>query len=317
MAPEPEISVVVASVGRATRLAFLLEALEEQTIARDRYEVIVVRGRGPDDPAGDLDGLGATVVESGLGGPGELRNKGVAHARAPLVAFTDDDCRPAPDWLERLLEAAGREGGDLVLQGRTEPDPDELRRLHGLARSQVIVGPSDWYQACNIAYPRALFERLGGFDERFDGGGEDADLGLRAMAAGARAVYVDDARVWHAVHSRHLWDALRDQGRWHTIPLVIATHAEQRRALELGIFWRAGHSRVLLAAAGLLAARRHPLIAAGAAAPYVRHHLRGYDARTPRVLARAALDLPARALVDLAGVAATLRAARRHRALVA
>jgi GT2 family glycosyltransferase len=315
----PDISVVVASVGRDTRLAFLLEALGEQTLPRERYEVIVVRGRSAGDPAGPAGPageLGATVIDAEPAGPGELRNTGVRAARAPLVAFTDDDCRPAADWLERLLEEAARADGDVILQGRTEPDPDELRRLHGLARSQVIVGPSDWYQACNIAYPRELFERLGGFDERFDGGGEDADLGLRAVAAGARAVYVDSARVWHAVHSRHLWDALRDQGRWHTIPLVIARHADQRQALELGVFWRRGHPRVLLAVAGLAASRRHPLLAAAATVPYVRHHLRGYGSG-PRALSRAALDLPARALVDLAGVAATLRAARRHRALVA
>ena len=67
---------------------------------------------------------------------------------------------------------------------------------------------------------------------------------------------MDEALVWHAVHSRHVWDAVRDHARWHTIPLVIAEHPEQRRALELGLFWRAGHPRVLLAAAGVLAVRR-------------------------------------------------------------
>jgi GT2 family glycosyltransferase len=311
-----DVSVVVASVGRATRLAFLLEALAQQTLARDRYEVIVVRGRTPGEPAGDLAALGAHVVDREPAGPGALRNHGVARASAPLVAFTDDDCRPAPDWLERLVEKAHCRSGDFILQGRTEPDPDERSRLHGLARSQSIVGPSPWFEACNIAYPRALFERLGGFDERFDGGGEDADLGLRAVAAGARPVYVDRARVWHAVHSRHVWGAVREQARWHTIPLVIATHPEQRRALELGVFWRAGHPRLLLAAAGLAAARRRPGAALVAAGPYLRQHLRGYE-RSPRGLARAALDLPARAVVDAAGVLATLRAAARHRALVA
>ncbi len=302
-------------MGRETRLAFLLEALQQQTLARDRYEVVVVRGRDPGEPAGAAETLGATVLESPRAGPAALRNRGIAAARGPLIAFTDDDCRPAADWLERLVEAAERESGSFLLQGRTEPDPDEARRLHGLARSQSIVGPSDWYETCNIAYPRELLERLGGFDERFDGGGEDADLGLRAVAEGARAVYLDDARVWHAVHSRHLWQAVREQARWQTIPLVIASHAEQRRALEASLFWRAGHPRVLLAVAGVLASRRAGPVALAAAAPYVRYHLIGYD-RTPRGLARAAIDLPGRALVDLAGVATTARAALRHRTAV-
>jgi GT2 family glycosyltransferase len=315
MSGSPDVSVVVPSVGRATRLAFLLEALQRQTLSPDRYEVVVVRGREPGEPAGEVEALGATVIESPRAGPAALRNKGIARARGKLIAFTDDDCRPTPEWLERLVEAADRETGSFLLQGRTEPDPDEVTRLHGLARSQSIVGPSGWYETCNMAYPRELLERLGGFDERFDGGGEDADLGLRALAAGARAVYVDSARVWHAVHSRHVWEAVRDQSRWGTIPLVIASHSEQRGALEAGIFWRAGHPRALLAVAGALASRRAGPVALAAAAPYVRYHLRGYD-RTPRGLARAALDLPGRMLVDLAGVAATVRAAVRHRAAV-
>jgi hypothetical protein len=118
--------------------------------------------------------------------------------------------------------------------------------------------------------------------------------------------------VWHAVHSRHVWQAVRDHAKWHTIPLVVAEHPQQRKALELGLFWRAGHSRVLLAAAGALSFRKRPLLGLAATAPYVRQHLRSYG-RTPRNLGRAALDLPMRALVDLTGVAATARAAVRHR----
>jgi len=312
MSAAPDISVVVATVGRETRLAFLLEALEAQTLPRDRYEVLVVRGREAGEPSGSPQALGARVIDRQPAGPAALRNTGIAASRAPLIAFTDDDCRPAADWLERLLDASAREGGSFILQGRTEPDPDERRRLYGLARSQTIVSPSGWYETCNMVYPRELLERLGGFDERFDGGGEDTDLALRALAEGAHPRYVDEARVWHAVHSRHLWDAVRDQARWQTIPLVIASHTAQRRRLELGLFWRAGHPRVLLAAAGLLASRRAGVLTLAALAPYARYHLHGYD-RSLRAVVRAALDLPARAVVDLAGVAATARAAVRHR----
>ena len=310
-----DVSVVVATVGRATRLAFLLEALQQQTLPRERYEVVVVRGRLPGDPDGAFEELGARVIECSPAGPGALRNKGIAEARAPLIAFTDDDCRPGAEWLERFVEAAAGQNGNFMLQGRTEPDPDERPRLYGLARSQTIVGPSGWYETCNMAYPRELLERLGGFDERFDGGGEDTDLALRAVAQGASFTYVDDACVWHAVHSRHLWEALRDQARWQTIPLVIASHAEQRRALGAGVFWRAGHPRILLAAGAVLATRRAGPLALAAAVPYVRYHVHGYD-RTVRGLARAALDLPPRALVDLAGVVTTVRAAIRHRTAV-
>jgi GT2 family glycosyltransferase len=313
VSPSPAVSVVVPTVGRETRLAFLLEALAEQTLPRERFEVIVVRGRRPGEPAAPVDETGALVIEQEPAGASVLRNRGLAEARGELVAFIDDDSRPAPDWLERLVEAAGEQEGDFVLQGRIEPDPDEMQRLYGFARSHEVTGPSPWYQAGNIAYPRALVERLGGFRPEFDRGGEDADLGLRAVAAGARPVYVDAALVWHAVHSQHLWSALRDAGRWQTIPLILARHPEQRKVLERGLFWKPGPSRALLALLGILTLRKRPLLGIGALAPYVRHHVCRYE-RTPRALMRAALDLPGSLLVDAAAGAASIRAAARYRA---
>jgi GT2 family glycosyltransferase len=308
----PDVSVVIPTTARReTRLAFALEALACQTLAPERFEVIVVRAEHAGPKATAPPGLPVRFLAAPPdSGAAASRNIGWRTATAPLVAFTDDDCRPAPGWLERLVVAAEREEGS-VLQGRTEPDPGELERLHGLATTQLIEAPSAWYQTCNIAYPRALLEQLGGFDERFDGG-EDADLGLRASEAGAPRVFLDEARVWHAVHSRHIWDALRDHARWNTIPLVVAEHPSQRRALELGLFWRPRHARVFLAALGLLTMRRNPAIALAAATPYLRHHLKAYRL-SPRTLARAVLDLPPRALVDITGVAATAGSAIRYR----
>jgi GT2 family glycosyltransferase len=307
----PDVSVVIPTRRRETRLAFALEALASQTLPRDRFEVVVVRADEPGPTATAPDGLDVRFLTAAPGsGAAASRNVGWRAAAAPLVAFTDDDCRPSPEWLERLV-ASAQADGERILQGRTEPDPDELERMHGLAVTQVIVGPSPWYQTCNIAYPRALLERLGGFDERFDGG-EDADLGLRAVEAGTERSYVGEARVWHAVHSLHLWQAVRDHGRWHSIPLVIAGHPAQRRELSLGLFWRTGHSRITLALAGLLVRRRHPVLAFAAATPYLAWHFRNAP-RTPRGMLRGALDLPARALVDLTGLAASARASIRHR----
>ena len=306
---------MVATHRRETRLAFLLEALAEQTLDPGRFEVIVVRSEAPGPVADPPDSLQIRFLDGpAVAGPAQLRNIGWPAARAPLVAFTDDDCRPSPGWLEALVEAHA-DVPEVILQGPTQPDPDETPKLYGLARTQAIAGASPWYETCNIAYPRALLERLGGFDEAFDGGGEDADLWLRAIAAGARRIYVADALVWHAVHARHLWDALRDARRWHTIPLVIARHPEQRAELERGLFWRAGHPRVLLALAGAALGRGRPALAAATAAPYLRHHRKGYGGGR-RAVARALVDLPARAVVDVAGVAATARAAIRHRAAV-
>src|SRR5207247_7169432 len=108
-------------------------------------------------------------------------------------------------------------------------------------------------------YPRELLKRLGGFDESYLGaGGEDTDLGLRAAEAGAQKEYVDDALVWHAVHTRNFRQAIRDGFRIPDSPQVLARHPRQRRVLTLGLFYRS-HAQLALALLGLLT--RRPLVA--------------------------------------------------------
>ena len=102
----PEISVVVSTRDREQRLRALLGALSRQTLEPDRFEVIVVDNGSEDGTARALDALAGdcryplTVVRRSRGdGPAPARNEGWRSARAPLVAFTDDDCEPAPGWL--------------------------------------------------------------------------------------------------------------------------------------------------------------------------------------------------------------------------
>src|SRR5256885_9663549 len=95
----------------------------------------------------------------GVAGPTAKRNVGWRATAAPLVAFTDDDCRAHPSWLESLLAAAN--GGGTFMQGRTEPDPDERHLLHGFARSQEIRGPGGRGGNRHKGHPRELPGRFG------------------------------------------------------------------------------------------------------------------------------------------------------------
>src|SRR3954463_4274307 len=105
--PAPEISVVVPSHERPLRLRWLLNALEEQTLDRDRWELVVVHDSRGDETERLLDEhplhaagvLRHRRLEAGTGSPSRQRNVGWRMARAPLIAFTDDDCRPEPEWL--------------------------------------------------------------------------------------------------------------------------------------------------------------------------------------------------------------------------
>src|SRR3954452_13853911 len=170
---EPEISVVVASHDRPLRLRWLLNALEVQTLPADRWEIIVGHdSNGPETeellrehPLAAAGVLRHVTLPPGSAPPGANRHAAWRLARAPVIAFTDDDCRPPEDWLERVLAAAQRHPGAIV-QGATTKDPDEEAQTHASQyHSQMITPPTPWAECCNIIYPREVLERLGGFNE--------------------------------------------------------------------------------------------------------------------------------------------------------
>jgi glycosyltransferase involved in cell wall biosynthesis len=320
---KPAISVVVPSHDRPLRLLWLLNALAQQTLATADFEVIVCHdAQGPEteellrEHQLAQDGrLRQIKLEPGPG-PAVKRNLGWKAARAPLIVFTDDDCRPPSDWLERALAAAQREPGAIV-QGATRPDPDEEYVLHAAphARSQWIDPPSVWAQTCNIIYPREVLETTGGFDvEMTDAAGEDTDLALRAIDRGAVLVGAPDVITYHAVLDESLLDRLRSAWRWADLPLAVKRHPELRRDLPLWIFWKRRHVWLPLALTGIALQRRSRL-AWLMTIPWAIHASPDHSS-SPRGRVRSLLELPGRALIDGAEMAAMARGSVRHRSLL-
>lgn len=322
-AMKPEISVVVPSHRRPIRLLWLLNALEEQTLPRDRWEAIVVHDAGDEEitallgghplaAAGVLRPIGLERPEASL-----KRNAGWRAARAPVVAFTDDDCRPPADWVENALAAARAHPG-AVIQGQTMPDPDEadVEQAAPHVTSQWIVPPHPSGQTCNIVYPREVLERVGGFDEeRPMAVGEDTDLLMRARKAGAPYVGVPEVLTYHAVEARTLPSRLRFAARWGGLAELMRRHPELRSEVPLRIFWKPTHPRLLLGAAGvgLAIARRRPGWAL-LALPWVRATW-PWHGRHPRGVARSLSELPARLAIDATEVLALAAGSVRHRSL--
>ena len=134
-------------------------------------------------------------------GRAQARETGWRESRAELIAFTDDDCVPEPGWLEAGIAAAEAASGAIV-QGATRPDRTQLDRLGPFARTVTVESFDPAFQTCNMFFPRAVLEGVGGFDVESFGrvhGGEDSDLAWRAIKAGAPAAFAPDARVEHAV----------------------------------------------------------------------------------------------------------------------
>ena len=306
----PEVSVVVATYERADRLERLLAGLRAQTLAADRFEVIVVddgsRDRTPEvlkAEAGSGELSLRVIRQDSNSGRATAREHGWRAAQSDLVAFVDDDCVPTHGWLEAGLEAS-RSAPGAIVQGRTEPDPSELDRLGPFSRTITVTALDPAFQTCNIFYPRPLLEQVGGFDVALFGrvhGGEDSDLAWRAIEGGAGATYDERPLVHHAVHRLGPLGKLRLCAGWSL--LAYARHRGFRRAqFSLGIFWKPTHMWLARAALALLVPRRLWPLRAALALKYARS-----------VRARGVLEgggvaaAPYYVLCDLAEVSAALR----------
>jgi GT2 family glycosyltransferase len=312
MTERVDISVVVATRDRAARLRSLLAGLDAQTLPGERFEVIVVDDGSRDETpevlaAAHAGGSLRAFVQPESRGPAAARNRGWREAAGDLIAFTDDDCVPVPEWLEALLDAARSQPGAIV-QGQTLPNPDELDGLGPFARTLEVSEPSPHYQTCNIVYPRDVLARLEGFDEDYGApAGEDTDLGWRARAAAVDTVFAPEALVHHAVHQRGAVNALRDALRATDCVQAYKDHPGLRAHLSQGLFFHRSHPLLAQAALAAVLARRTPA-AAVFALPYVLHLQR--RCRAARAPAHAAPFFVARDIVE---IAATVRGAVRYR----
>jgi glycosyltransferase involved in cell wall biosynthesis len=315
----PRVSVVFAAHNRPQGTAGLLEALEQQTIGKDAFEVVAVDDGSADATPELLEAAAAagriklTVIRHERArGPAAARNAGWRASSAALVAFTDDDCRPDASWLEAGL-AAWDGSADCIVQGRTTPDPREADRDGPFTRSLRVNSLGPYFQTANIFYPRALLERVQGFDEGAFSvpTAEDADLAWRALASGARAVFEPDALVLHAVHELGPLGKLRVAARWHEMPLAYRRHEGLRRTLVYRVFWKKSHYHLVRAAIGLALPSGPPLL----------RPLRFWCLQplVPAYLQRAQVEggklwaAPYFVLHDAVELAAVLRGAVRHR----
>jgi glycosyltransferase involved in cell wall biosynthesis len=288
-----------ATIGRA------LDGLAAQWV-EGGFEVIVVDDRSGDATAASAreHPLAPRVLEGAADGPAAARNAGARAAEAPLLAFMDADCTPAPGWLAAGVEALA--AADLV-QGAVEAPPGET--VGPYDRGISVSGPSALFETANLLVRREWFERLGGFESwmrprRGIEMAEDVWFGWRARRAGARVAFCNEVLVYHRVYPRGPAGYVAELARLRFFPAMAVRIPELRDAFFYRRFFFSPRSAAFdLAVAGavLAAARRRPALAALAAAPYVRQL-----ARDSRYWGRR--RAPALAAVRAAGDAVSLGA---------
>lgn len=201
----PAVSVVVPTRNRADYLEVALASLGAQDLA-DRSEVIVVDDNSTDATPAVARDAGARHLR--LPAPGGLnagRNLGAREARAPIVAFVDDDVWAPPAWLRAVVDGAARHpGADAFggpIRGRIEGPAPRACGRESPPITTLDLGSEDveaemvW--GANFAIRRAALERYGPFDESLRGHGDEQEWLLALRAAGGRIVYLAAAGLDH------------------------------------------------------------------------------------------------------------------------
>ena len=212
--PNKEISVIVPIFNDARRLKLLLEALDHQTLDKSRWEAVIVDNNSTDSPETVVAAYPfAQCVKESKTGSSAARNTGIRQSSAPLLAFTDSDCIPAQNWLERALkllehnEAISAIGGAIIVFPET-PSKPSLTELYEIACAfpqQEFVEKLNYGATANMITRKSCFEQVGGFDENLQSS-EDEDWGQRLVAAGGKIVYSSEIVVNHPARD---WEALK------------------------------------------------------------------------------------------------------------
>lgn len=259
--PQLKLSVILPTFNRAASLQRALAALLRQTADLWAYEVIVVDNNSTDatrDVVAGYDPRRVRLIAEPRQGLSYARNAGIAAARAPLVAFTDDDVEVAPDWVETIVALLGRHREVDGVGGRVLPawqsgrphwltrehwaplalqDHGDSRRVFDRATPIGLIG-------ANVAFRRNVFERIGAFSAAVQrvkdgiGSTEDHELLTRLYESGGRMLYhprmlvmarVPDDRCARTYHRR--WH--EGHGRFYA--LMRAPEMEQARVTPMGI----------------------------------------------------------------------------------
>lgn len=236
----PSVSVVVPTHGRPGQIRRCVDSLMRLDYPGTSLQIVVVDDGGPRPMLDGLDvGPDLRVIPQHNLGPAAARNRGAREAEGEILAFTDDDCRPRPDWLRQFVRALAEEPAAMV-GGRTlngleqniwaQASQELISFLYDAFATSHSLRP--FFTTNNLAVAREKFLDIGGFDEGFPlPAAEDRDLSERWAVNVGPLRYVKDAVVDH-FHSLDAWSFIRQH---HGYGRGAVQLAERRQARGHGV----------------------------------------------------------------------------------
>ncbi|MBI4585892.1 MAG: glycosyltransferase [Planctomycetes bacterium] len=243
-----DVTVIIPARNAASLIGRCISALKRQSYNRGRIQIIAVDDGSVDGTAAAARQAGAEVLRLRPSGPAAARNRGAELASGEILLFTDADCIPAPDWIEKMVEPFA----DLAVTGakgiyRTEQTSltarfvqREYESRYRRMRRYESIDFADTYAA---GFRRELFFRAGGYDESFPTSCvEDQEFSFRYSRLPGRMVFVPEAVVTH-LHADRPWKYFRKKvkiGFWkarvmlrHPGKALADSHTPQSVKLEM------------------------------------------------------------------------------------
>jgi glycosyltransferase involved in cell wall biosynthesis len=225
-----KISVVICSYNREQYIIDAIHSLYNQTLSKDLYEVIVVDNNSIDNTKSlclhyidSHPGYNIYYLEEKKQGASFARNTGAAFAKAPLLAFMDDDAVADEDFLERIVSFFQEHPDADGLGGRIIPKyiPLEPKWMSHYVSSLVgnfhyseqveVFKPGKYPLESNMIVTKKDFDEVGGFNTLLPGvvgtlriGGEGKDFFMKLQALNKRIYYDPSVRVQHVVEVKKL-----------------------------------------------------------------------------------------------------------------
>ncbi|HEY9479453.1 MAG TPA: glycosyltransferase family A protein [Gemmatimonadaceae bacterium] len=212
IAPRLAVSIIACTRNRCGALAKLLESLTRLSVPHGLSWQLVLVDNGSTDGTGELldtfsDRLPIERVFEPEKGLSRARNAGLRAARGEILAFTDDDCIPAPDWVRVIHAEFARNPALAGLGGRVElHDPRDYPITIRTSRHREVLTTAHQLPGlmvgCNMALRRSAVDVVGEFDTTLGAGtpvgsAEDTDYLYRALLHGLRVEYIPEVLVAH------------------------------------------------------------------------------------------------------------------------
>ncbi|WP_162344221.1 glycosyltransferase [Cyclobacterium salsum] len=197
------VSVIIPTYLDWGRLAECLNSLSKQTYDSNLFEIIVINNAPNDERPPYLTvPINCLVLNESKSGSYAARNRGIQMAKGEIIAFTDSDCIPDPNWIKNAVNLfsicdCDRIGGriDLFYRSKILNSAELYEKIYAFKQDQSVKASSSAVTGNMFTY-RKVFDKIGFFNEKMLSGG-DHEWAKRAAIAGFEIIYGKDVVVKH------------------------------------------------------------------------------------------------------------------------